>query len=516
MIAKGYRRTALFVDFDNIFIGLGRQQTEAAELFATNPDKWVRWLELGASLEGEGERNGGSARRILVRRCYINPRSFQAYRPHFIRAGFEVVDCPPLTSQGKTSADIHMVIDMLDALDYPTHFDEFIILSGDADFTPVLLRLRKHDRRTIALAVGPVSPAYRASSDILLDESTFLEQGLGIEGEDDSRREISLKKGLDQRTRKVLSRIAKKLGELASISGRIEAVELPRVYKEFSEFSNSNWLGFRSLRNMTEAIVAVDSSLEIQGDDPWSIGLGAASRPSESPPEADSSKIPAIKSLVEAMVAKSETPVVLATIAQRVTTEFGDSVRESSWLGAGSFRGLIDRLELDCLQVSQVSPGYVFDSARHDLPKQPEESKSPPGELSEVVQRISKLTETPALPTATYAAVLKSIAKEVNENGYHLTRTSKAVRDRCAGKAIAVARSSVSFILKGIVFAGHELGTSPESPVILGEILVRNTFDLCSRAQVEIGEEDQREIHEWILGGLDAGGGTPRPTPPPG
>jgi uncharacterized LabA/DUF88 family protein len=53
-----------------------------------------------------------------------------------------VVDCPPLTQRGKTSADVYMVMDVLDALEHKTEFDEFIILSSDADFTPVLLRLR--------------------------------------------------------------------------------------------------------------------------------------------------------------------------------------------------------------------------------------------------------------------------------------------------------------------------------------------------------------------------------------
>ena len=52
-----------------------------------------------------------------------------------MRGGFEIVDCPPLTAQLKNSSDIRIVMDVRDYLTHETYFDEFIILSGDADFT---------------------------------------------------------------------------------------------------------------------------------------------------------------------------------------------------------------------------------------------------------------------------------------------------------------------------------------------------------------------------------------------
>ena len=42
-----------------------------------------------------------------------------------------------------------MVIDTIDALDHPAGYDEFVLLSADADLTPVLLRLRAHNRNTV-------------------------------------------------------------------------------------------------------------------------------------------------------------------------------------------------------------------------------------------------------------------------------------------------------------------------------------------------------------------------------
>ena len=98
-----------------------------------------------------------------------------------MRSGFQVVDCPPFTATGKNGADIQMVMDILDALEHKTSFDEFILLSGDSDFTPVLLRLRAHDRRTMILTAGLSAAAYRAACDVILTEEMFVEHALRIQ-----------------------------------------------------------------------------------------------------------------------------------------------------------------------------------------------------------------------------------------------------------------------------------------------------------------------------------------------
>lgn len=170
-------RSALFVDFDNIFIRLSELDMNIAKSFATRPIDWIAWLE--NSLPSYGGIETGVKRNILVRRCYLNPKSFGNYRPYFIRGAFETVDCPSLTTQGKTSADVHMVVDLLDLLDHKVNYDEFIIMSADADFTPVLLKLRKWDKRTAVLAVGATSAAYRAASDLVIDQDAFIEEALG-------------------------------------------------------------------------------------------------------------------------------------------------------------------------------------------------------------------------------------------------------------------------------------------------------------------------------------------------
>ncbi|WP_242478228.1 NYN domain-containing protein, partial [Rubrivivax gelatinosus] len=171
-------KSALFVDFDNVFSQLRQLQPDAAERFARHPSEWIGWLTSALVLPDPHE--DGERRRLLVRRCYLNPNWYQTYRHAFLRAGFEIVDCPPVTSQGKTSTDIHMVLDIVDLLQHETRCDEFIVFSADADFTPVLRKLRRYDRRTTVLAIGFPSAAYQASADLLIDERVFLRDALAL------------------------------------------------------------------------------------------------------------------------------------------------------------------------------------------------------------------------------------------------------------------------------------------------------------------------------------------------
>ncbi|MDR3401567.1 MAG: NYN domain-containing protein, partial [Chthoniobacter sp.] len=145
-------RCAIFVDFDNVFTTLWGLDRNAALRFASEPADWLQVLA-NSCLTGE-------PRRWLVARCYLNPAGyaptpgeandrlyFSRFRPSLVRAGFEVIDCPVVSRGGKNAADIRMVVDALDLLGHRTHFDEFVLASGDSDFTPLLQRLRAEDRR---------------------------------------------------------------------------------------------------------------------------------------------------------------------------------------------------------------------------------------------------------------------------------------------------------------------------------------------------------------------------------
>ena len=187
--------SAVFVDYDNIYLSLKRKNEEAAKRFAKDAGVWLRQIENGHIITPTNGIFGDVKRRIVLNRCYGNPvprrnshdnstdmNSFPFVRHHFLRSGFEVVDCPPLTAQLKNSSDIRMVMDLRDYLTHDTYFDEFIILSGDADFTPVLHRLRQHARRTVIFANDYTAAPYTAICDGEIRESDLIALLLADQG----------------------------------------------------------------------------------------------------------------------------------------------------------------------------------------------------------------------------------------------------------------------------------------------------------------------------------------------
>lgn len=155
-------RSVLFVDFENVHLGLNALGADIGAAFAEQPNKWVEWLESG------GEGQDAVRRRFLTKCVYLNPHPHRDMRAVFIRSGFRVVDCPSLTAAGKNSADISMALDIVDALAADVRYEEFVIVSADADFTPVLHRIRAMDRRATLVAGSNASPALRAVADVFV------------------------------------------------------------------------------------------------------------------------------------------------------------------------------------------------------------------------------------------------------------------------------------------------------------------------------------------------------------
>lgn len=172
-------RSVLYLDFDNVFGALLTLDPRSALQFAEEPGLWLE--RLSTSFADENRR------RWLVLRCYMNPSGsvsdpsgngpriyFSRFRPFFTDAGFEVVDCPRL-SHSKNGADIRMVIDAVEALGAPVHYEEFVIASGDSDMTPLIVRLRAADRRTTLVSPSDSAAVLGAVADRLIGGEEFLE-----------------------------------------------------------------------------------------------------------------------------------------------------------------------------------------------------------------------------------------------------------------------------------------------------------------------------------------------------
>ena len=125
--------------------------------------------------------------------------------------------------------------------------------------------------------------------------------------------------------------------------------------------------------------------------------------------------------------------------------------------------------------------------------------------MTSLAHRIHRITDTPYLTPDDYAQVFREIAEEVKEEGYFLTRTSKAVRDRCIEEGAPIARTSVNFILRGITSAGHRFDpTSANDPLDLANAFLKNVVGLCESAGMPLSEEEREQLTNWIVGGLAA------------
>jgi hypothetical protein len=127
------RRSALFIDFENISIKV------SAEMIAA----LVAWLEDGTFDEPGGKR------KLVHKRIYWNS-SAESHREVFEAAGFDVVLCEKFAAM-KNGADIRMALDVVDMCWKAPKIEEYILFSTDSDFVPVLQMLTEKSKTSVIL-----------------------------------------------------------------------------------------------------------------------------------------------------------------------------------------------------------------------------------------------------------------------------------------------------------------------------------------------------------------------------
>jgi NYN domain len=443
-------KSALFVDFDNVFSQLRQLQPDAAERFARHPSEWIGWLTNSLALPEPHEE--GERRRLLVRRCYLNPNWYQNYRHAFLRAGFEIVDCPPVTSQGKTSTDIHMVLDIVDLLQHETRCDEFIVFSADADFTPVLRKLRRYDRRTTVLAIGFPSAAYQASADLLIDERLFLREALGL--------------------------------------GVASAEVAPAHNGQPAETRDSRLGGGRPAGaepNSTSSTVAM---------------LKAEPTAKVSPRLATPEELSEIAGRLWALVDEAPLPVNAAQLASRLRQEHPEILE--NWNGLGTFKAFFRSLRLSRLLWLSGSSGRVLDPSRHELegPLPEQEPESPwagAEELFPVVREVCVLTGAPMLAPKDLRTVIGTLVQVLKKQEFKLATTVQSVCRQCLESGgLRVRPRDVNFLARGMQMNGHVFGQGVDDEETLARRLFNQILFLCEREQRVLDPAEIGHIGTWV------------------
>ncbi|EPZ14380.1 hypothetical protein M622_18670 [Thauera terpenica 58Eu] len=437
-------KSALFVDFDNVYSGLRILDQTIADRFARQPLQWMNWVI--NALELPDHTPEGARRRLLVRRCYLNPQAYQRFRPSFNLAGFEIVDCPALTSEGKTSTDIHMVLDIIDLLQHETHYDEFIVFSADADFTPVLRKLRRSDRRTTVLAIGFPSAAYRASADLLIDQDEFVRKALGFKDEDESSPPESVSQSVN----------------VASDADAISTA--------------------------ARALVAED----------------VRDTPVPAPPVASAKALDAeFDGLIETIrqeVARSSVPVPCSRLAVLITTQC--SALTADWNGKGSFRKFIESLDLAPLHFDwSTGGGHVHDSTRPVTITRNACATADWGNdvhILPLATQIHEVSGAPLLRPQDYRALFSIIEQDVRLHPFDLKETGKRVRDGLREGGFGGSRADVNWVLSGLLMRGHVFNEGQDDAVGLGVKTANNVRSLCLREQMVLDRAAETAIAHWF------------------
>jgi uncharacterized LabA/DUF88 family protein len=151
--AQDEQRLALFIDFENIAIGVR--------------DAHYRKFDVNLVLERLLDKG-----KLLVKKAYADWSRYSDYKRNFHEAAIELIEVPQKSIGGKNSADIRLVVDAMDMSFQKEHVNCFVIASGDSDFSPLVSKLKENNKYVIGLGVK------NSTSDLLIencDEFIFYE-----------------------------------------------------------------------------------------------------------------------------------------------------------------------------------------------------------------------------------------------------------------------------------------------------------------------------------------------------
>ena len=468
--------TTVFVDYDNVYLSLKRRSEEAAKRFSKDAGVWLKEIATGALMTPTNAPAMDADRRIVISRCYGNPvprrnqsdnstdmSSFPFVRHHFLRAGFEVVDCPPLTAQLKNSADIRMVMDVRDILTHDTRFDEFVILSADADFTPVLHRLRSHARRTVIYSNDHTAAPYTAICDAEIREADFL--ALLTDGQlpNRSKSERTEPQALPSAAsiESVRSEILKEVVNAVRTADQPLALEslADRCVRVLGhdKTAGSAWGGTGSFRDLLARGLPDDVKLTAQP--PYFVYDANRAIQSEAPrietrvePRADIAR----QEPATAGPIRGEAPMLQRALAPLLGAQ---SVQRPAAAPAGApapaQRGPLAPAQPDALS---GQPGLQRQPAAG-----PQRTAQGAAAIQQSIARIHEASQAPTLSPQDYRTLFDAMAQEIAANGLAGQQTLTNIVKRAESLGIDIRRDDVRFVLDVVSEADpwFDQGASP-------------------------------------------------------
>jgi NYN domain-containing protein len=453
--SSGQILTAVFVDYDNVYLSLKRKNEEAAKRFSKDAGTWLKEIASGALMTATNSPTLEADRRIVINRCYGNPvprrnqgdnstdmSSFPFVRHHFLRAGFEVVDCPPLTAQMKNSADIRMVMDVRDLLTHDTYFDEFVILSADADFTPVLHRLRSHARRTVIYSNDHTAAPYTAICDAEIREASFL--SLLVDGQLTNQSEGRAEQ---QALPSAASIESVRREILAEVANAVRAADQPVPLEALADrcvrilghdkTAGSAWGGTGSFRDLLARGLPED--IRLTGNPPYFVYDAKRAVQTEAP-RIETRAEPTRNEMVRSEPIRSEQPIMQRALAPLFGGQPAQRA-DAAPIGAPApmQRGPLAPAQSDTLsgqpgQSRQQAPGV-------------QRTAQGAAAIQQSIARIHEASQAPTLSPQDYRTLFDVMAQEIAANGLSGQQTLSNIVKRAESVGIEIRRDDVRFVL---------------------------------------------------------------------
>jgi hypothetical protein len=509
--------STIFIDYDNIYLSLKRKSEDAAKRFAKDAGHWLREIESGRLITATNGLAATAPRRIVMNRCYGNPvprrnssdnatdmNSYPFVRHHFLRAGMEAIDCPPLTSQLKNSADIRMVMDVRDLLNHDTYFDEFIILSGDADFTPLLHRLRAHARRTVVFANDHTAAPYTAIADGEIRESSLISlllEGSASAVENDAARAIAAPSVVPAPS---LDKVRHDI--LAEVVGWVKSAGQPVPLEALADRAvrtlghdrtvGTGWAGAGSFSNLlTKGLPA-----EIRLSDQAPYYVFDASRQLAVQPEprrAPAAREPAARlELPRQDTLRGETP--------RHESPRQDSYRSEPALPSPSASRTPqnplarDPVRQDTpLATSRAAPSVTAAAPAAPKAAAPRSDQAP--SIQQSITRIHDACQAPPLAPPEYRALFEVMAQEINSNGLTGAQTLTNITHRAADLGVTIKRDDVRFVLE-VVSETDPWFEQGASPNLFASRFRNFVIARCRSQGLQLSAEELDLIDAWFGG----------------
>ncbi|PXW94799.1 NYN domain-containing protein [Sphaerotilus hippei] len=414
-----------------------------------------------------------------------------------------------MTKAGKTSTDIHMVLDIIDVLQASTRYDEFIVFSADADFTPVLRKLRREDRRTTIFAAGATSASYDASADLIVDLDAFIHDALGFDDEEAARETPNLESLLAQAEGLVWE----------TVDNADQPVPLPGLTKilatRIPALPATEWAGkgtfFALLKSLPLDPLRIDREentlLDPRRLNGHANGTTAArvvmpsGSPNKSDPRQAAQVADQLSRLIADEVAESNRPIAVARLAQLARAEFPGI--EVTWLGHGSWKKLLESLRPPHVKIVwQQLAGWALDPDRHTL------DLAAAGTVAHVsaadsaraakVSRLLEAVDLPLLEPAKYRAQLEALSMALDDQPYVLTNVTKSMRDHCQRLGQPVSREQCLRLLRTLVYDGFNPEADPHGFEDLVAMTCGVIVSACDREGVPVDDADRFELLQWM------------------